>query len=412
MRPTSGPGEAATTSRADRQAFVALLIAALIVLWLARAVIGPFIVAAVLAYAFSPLVWAAEQRTRLPRAVVVGIGYVVAIALLGAAVYLLAGRVANELQELFAAGPDVVAGTLRRLVGTDTITIANQHIDVAALARELQSRAAGLLAEPGEAIHVAATLGEVALQALLVLIVTFYLLIDGHRFRDWTVSLLPAGEQPRTVAIIDRIHDVLGKWLRGQIFLVALVATVVYVFLGPVLHVPYALAIAIVTGILEVIPLIGPLIATAIAGTDAFARGGPELAGLVVVVFFVIRQVEDQVVMPIVIGRAVHLHPVVTIFAVLVGLSTMGVLGGLLGVPVAAALNVVLHELYLARGSRAGTSASSVIDEPPVVDAQAVVGPPPGVDASPAPEVAPAPESTASPSPDEPDPRRPLSASE
>ncbi|TMD29882.1 MAG: AI-2E family transporter, partial [Chloroflexi bacterium] len=227
MRPTSGPGEAATTSRADRQAFVALLIAALIVLWLARAVIGPFIVAAVLAYAFSPLVWAAEQRTRLPRAVVVGIGYVVAIALLSAAVYLLAGRVANELQELFAAGPDVVAGTLRRLVGTDTITIANQHIDVAALARELQSRAAGLLAEPGEAIHVAATLGEVALQALLVLIVTFYLLIDGHRFRDWTVSLLPAGEQPRTVAIIDRIHDVLGKWLRGQIFLVALVATVV-----------------------------------------------------------------------------------------------------------------------------------------------------------------------------------------
>jgi hypothetical protein len=64
------------------------------------------------------------------------------------------------------------------------------------------------------------------------------------------------------------------------------------------------------------------------------------------VVYLIVRQVEDQIVMPVVIGRAVHLHPVVTIFAVLVGLSAFGVLGGLLGVPVAAALNVTLHELY------------------------------------------------------------------
>jgi predicted PurR-regulated permease PerM len=66
----------------------------------------------------------------------------------------------------------------------------------------------------------------------------------------------------------------------------------------------------------------------------------------VLAVYIVARQVEDQVVMPLVIGRAVHLHPVVTIFAVLVGLSAWGVLGGLLAVPVAAALNVTLHELF------------------------------------------------------------------
>jgi predicted PurR-regulated permease PerM len=79
---------------------------------------------------------------------------------------------------------------------------------------------------------------------------------------------------------------------------------------------------------------------------DAFARGGAGLAAAVIVFYFVLRQVEDQVVMPVVIGRAVHLHPIVTIFAVLVGLSLYGVLGGLLGVPVAAAINVVFRELY------------------------------------------------------------------
>ena len=123
------------------------------------------------------------------------------------------------------------------------------------------------------------------------------------------------------------------------------VAFVVYVVIGPILHLPYALAIAVLTGVLEIIPLVGPLIATAIAGTDAFAHGGAGLALAVVVFYFVVRQVEDQVVMPVVVGRAVHLHPVVTIFAVLVGLSTYGVLGGLLGVPVAAAVNVIFREL-------------------------------------------------------------------
>ncbi len=123
-------------------------------------------------------------------------------------------------------------------------------------------------------------------------------------------------------------------------------SAVAYIGLGPIAHLPYALALAVLTGVLEIIPLIGPLIATAIVAIDAFARGGPGLAAGIVVFYFVLRQVEDQVVMPVVIGRAVHLHPIVTIFAVLVGLSLYGILGGLLGVPVAAAINVVFRELY------------------------------------------------------------------
>jgi predicted PurR-regulated permease PerM len=128
--------------------------------------------------------------------------------------------------------------------------------------------------------------------------------------------------------------------------LIALVAVVFYVILGPILHVPFALALAILSGVLEIIPLVGPIIAAALAGTVTFATHGTDTTIIVLVVYLVVRQIEDQVVMPLVIGRAVHLHPVITIFAVLVGLSTFGVLGGLLGVPVAAAINVTLHELY------------------------------------------------------------------
>jgi predicted PurR-regulated permease PerM len=349
---------------AERRAFVALVIAGILILWLARTVIGPFMVSAVLAYAFSPLVWAGQQRTGLPRVAIVAIGYLVAVALLAIVAYLLAGQAASEFQALVAAGPNAIAVTLRQLIGSDTVTLGNQQIAVEAIAREVQLRLAGFLSSPSEALHLAAVIGETALQAILVLIVTFYFLVDGHRFRDWLVAILPGDHQARTMTILDRIHQVLGKWLRGQLLLVALVAGVVYILLGPILHVPYALAIGVVTGVLEIIPLVGPLVATAIAATDAFASGGATLAGIVVLVFFIVRQVEDQVVMPVVIGRAVHLHPVVTIFAVLVGLSTFGVLGGLLGVPVAAAINVILHELYGDRGPAGPTDMQHIEVDP------------------------------------------------
>jgi predicted PurR-regulated permease PerM len=330
----------------SNRAFIALVIAAAIVLWLARAVLGPFVVAAVVAYAFSPIVSRTERRFGLPRIVVVAIGYVTAFVVLGALAWLLAGRVISEITQLASSGPNSIATTLRDLLGTDAIAIGGQQITVVEIAAQIQARIASLVASPGDALHLAGVVGEFALEAILALIVTFYFLIDGTSFRDHMVSVLPRDRRASTVALLERIHIVLGKWLRGQVFLIFLVAAVTYLVLGPILHMPYALAIAVITGVLEIIPLVGPLAATAIAGTDAFARGGPSLALTVIVFYFVLRQIEDQVVMPVVIGRAVHLHPVVTIFAVLVGLHTYGVLGGLLSVPVAAALNVAYRELY------------------------------------------------------------------
>ncbi len=330
----------------DRAPFAVLLLAAIGILWISRGVLGPFIVAAVIAYAFSPLVTAGQRRLGWPRAAVVGLGYAIAAVLVAVAAVLLAGRVARELELLAGSGPDSLARTLRELVGTDVLVIGGQQILVADIAHEIQARIAGLVTSPGDALHLAGQVGDIGLQAILTVIVTFYFLVDGTMFMDRAIALLPVAHRDRTSDVLARIHVILGKWLRGQILLIALVAAVAYIGLGPVAHLPYALGLAVLTGVLEIIPLIGPLIATAIVAVDAFARGGAGLAAGVIVFYFILRQVEDQVVMPVVIGRAVHLHPVVTIFAVLVGLSLYGVLGGLLGVPVAAAINVVVRELY------------------------------------------------------------------
>jgi predicted PurR-regulated permease PerM len=344
--PETPPGTDVAVPRRPGASLWWLLGAALLIFWLARPILGPFVIAAVLAYAFAPLVARAERRTGRSRLVIVLVGYVVTLGVLGALAWLLTGRLIAELQQLSSSGPDSLAALLRGLLGGDTIVLGGTTISVQQISAEIETAISGLVSSPGSAIELAKQVGDLALNIVLVIIVTFYLLVDGQRFLARTVTILPLEHRDRTTALLGRIHEVLGRWLRGQLLLVALVAVVVYVILGPILHLRYALAIGILSGVLEVIPLIGPVVAAAIAGTDAFAQSGTQTAILVIVIYAVLRQVEDQLVSPIVIGRAVHLHPVVTIFAVLVGLSTYGILGGLLGVPAAAAVNVVFRELY------------------------------------------------------------------
>lgn len=335
----SGP-----TGTSSRAGWIVLAVLVVGLLWVARDVLGPFIVAAVIAYAFSDPVNAAQARTGWPRAAIIGLGYVavLAIALVGLA--LLAGPTIAELNSLVASGPDALAVTLRAIVRADVIEIAGRQVTIDAISRAVENQLSGLTST--DAIRVATEASSFLLDAFLVLVVTFYLLVDGQRLIDRALLRVPVDRRVRIVELLDRVDRTLGHWLRGELVLIAFVAAVVYVVLGPILHVPHALAVALLTGVLEIIPLIGPVVATVIAAVNAFAAAGPVVAGVVVVFYAVLRLVEDQVVMPQVIGRVVHLHPVVTIFAVLVGLSVYGVLGGLLGVPVAAAANVLFNELF------------------------------------------------------------------
>jgi predicted PurR-regulated permease PerM len=333
-----------------------LTIGALVILWAARDVLGPFIVGGVIAYAFSQPVAAAQARTGWPRIVVIGLGYLVAIALIAVLVALIARQAVSEFTALAANGPDAIASTLRALVGSDTIDIFGHQIDVNSISAALEQNLNGMFASPGDAIHVATSAGTLLLDAFLSIVVSFYLLLDGPKLVARTITRVPADRRDRLSTVLTRIHTTMGRWLRGQLLLIFLVAIVVYVVLGPILNVPHSLAIAIATGVLEILPLVGPLVATVIAAAIAYSSGGLTVAIIVVVFYFIVRQVEDQVVMPLVIGRVVHLHPVVTIFAVLVGLSTYGILGGLLGVPVAAAVGVVFDEFFPAEQTPAAAT--------------------------------------------------------
>jgi len=329
---------------ARRVLILGVLVVAL--LWLAQPVLMPFVLAIIIAYAFGPYIDAVQERTGRSRFLIVVLLYGTGLVLVGALVVVFSGPIFRELQLLVRAGPDAIETALRQLLGGDSITIGDRTFTVEELAAQVQAALASYLETPEGAIRAAQQLLHGTLDTVLTIIVTFYLLLDGVRFRDIVLRFLDERDRSELIRVGRRVHVVVGKWLRGQMILVVLVAVIVSVVLGLVLKLPYPLALGLLTGLLEVITFIGPLIAGTIVAVVALSSGGVPVAIAAVVFLFVLRQIEDVLVMPFVLGRAVKLHPLAALFAVVVGATAFGILGTFLAVPVAAAVNVALHEFF------------------------------------------------------------------
>src|SRR5207247_7479151 len=119
---------------------------------------------------------------------------------------------------------------------------------------------------------------DAVLKTLLTLVALFYLLLDGRSFVDFFLRLLPPSQLPQTQEVLSQIHVVLGRFLRGQIFLIGLMSLVTFPILAFGFHLPFALPIALATGVLEVIPLFGPVIAGTVASAVALVNYGPGVA--------------------------------------------------------------------------------------------------------------------------------------
>jgi predicted PurR-regulated permease PerM len=268
--------------------------------------------------------------------------FLLLLALLGAGVAALEPRLARESRALAAHFPAVMRDLFSRITGGQQIEIVGATLDADSLAAATGSALAGALDTPTDVLRVAERVLQVTLQVVVFLIALLYFLVDGPRIGAYLLRFVPPARQADLERTGEAIHVRLGRYVRGQLLLVALMALVSWLVLHFVFHVRYALAIAVATGFLEIIPFLGPIAATSLAASLALTQSGLQVALGVVVAYLVLRQIEDQLVMPLVLGRAVELHPLVIMFAVLAGERIAGVLGMLLAVPIAAAAKVLL----------------------------------------------------------------------
>jgi predicted PurR-regulated permease PerM len=175
-----------------------------------------------------------------------------------------------------------------------------------------------------------------------IAVLTFYLLLERDRLDQLFTQFTP-GQRSRVERVIRKIEDKLGAWLRGQIILSLIIAVLAYIALFA-LGVPYALPLAIVAGLFEVVPVIGPIISSVPAIFIAYLTS-PVTALLTAIAFFVIQQAENHVVVPQVMKKAVGLNPLVVILAVAIGGKLLGIVGALLAVPIAVVIEIVSQDL-------------------------------------------------------------------
>lgn len=343
----------------NRWAKYALVIAVVIVtIILTRDILAPFVLAVATAYVVSPLVDRAQRMSRMPRGLVIALFYLIFIGTLTLLGALVEPELARQQNGLFKSGGTVADAVLDRAsrnaqivdllrrTGVDIVPFDDPLYPVkrAVVARRLQSEI-DRATQPGQVREVAQTTFGVLLKIVIWFFATFYLLLNGQRSVNYLYRFVPDDRIEQVRRVVGRIHIVLGRYLRGQLYLILIMSVASYIVLR-IFRIPYALPIAIGTGILEIIPFVGPIIATTIAGLVALSTQGVGPMLGIVIAYLVLRQVEDQIVIPQVIGRVVHLDPVVTIFVVLAGEKVAGIIGVLLAVPLAAAARVIIDEVF------------------------------------------------------------------
>lgn len=179
------------------------------------------------------------------------------------------------------------------------------------------------------------------LTIILLLVITFYLLLEKEALQERAAKLF-INREARVRNLFIKIEDKLGAWLRGQLLLSVIIGTAVYIGLI-ILNIPYALALAILAGLLEVVPVIGPII-SALPAVALAATISPLLAGGVAAMYFIVQQLENHVIVPQVMKRAVGLNPLVVILAIAVGGRLLGIVGGILAVPITVILQIIVTD--------------------------------------------------------------------
>jgi predicted PurR-regulated permease PerM len=179
---------------------------------------------------------------------------------------------------------------------------------------------------------------------IVVLFISFYLLLQKNGIEKAIAQYMPSQHYDRSIKVARKISLKMSAWLRGQLFLSVTLAILDFLALT-ILGVPLALTLAIISGFLEFLPIIGPLTAGALAAIIALSVS-PLLALIVIIWYVVLQQFEQHLIAPLIMKKTVGLNPVTIIVAVLVGGKILGILGILIAVPVVAALSVIVEEFY------------------------------------------------------------------
>jgi predicted PurR-regulated permease PerM len=192
-------------------------------------------------------------------------------------------------------------------------------------------------------LNTVAGVGETVLNFLIVLVLAFFLASDTTIGPRLAQNLIPQRYQPQLLLVAGRLRDRLGRWIWAQLAVASYFALTFGIGLT-VLGVPFALTIALVSGVLEVMPYVGGTVAV-ILGTLSALTVNPWLAVWVILLWLVVVEVKGHIIEPAFYGRAIQIHPAVVLVALVIGVKAKGVMGVFFAIPVAVVLLTLIEEI-------------------------------------------------------------------
>jgi predicted PurR-regulated permease PerM len=312
------------------------------------------------AYLVAPLVDLVQRPIRIgrrerviPRGLAIGIVYVVLFLGIGLAIYFLAPQLGAQFPEFKAQATAYYK----------TITSASdrlnqyfmQHRMPEGVVKAINNTVLGVIARGGELASAAfeRMLGWIIFIPWLVLIpiLSFFFLKDADSFRRSVLAMLPRGRlRWRGDEFFQDINSTLAAYIRAQLtacLLIGAICSIGFALLG----LPSPLVLGLIAGMLEFVPLVGPLVVAILAAVLALLHSGFGMAFVVLLFLGVLRIVQDYVIYPRIIGEGIHLHPLAVILAILAGAEIAGVAGIFLAIPVIAIITVSYRHWLEHRGS-------------------------------------------------------------
>jgi len=312
-----------------------------IFLYHVREVFPPFIVGAIIAYLLVPLVNGLATSAKVSMRVAVTVIYLLFVAVVAGVIWWAGPKLIVEFNNLYTDRLQIVSNLISQVA-----TQFGWQVDEAKATGDILRTLEQTVGKPEELVHIGGIVSKSMLELLVTIVSSIYFIVDSQRVGTFFLRFVPEERRQTTLELIKQMNSMLSKYVQGQLILITLMTAFAYLFLHFIFHLHYALVIAIVSGFLEIIPVLGPILATTTATVVGISQFGFGVAAWIIVAYTLARWAEDYTVIPNVIGHAVELHPLAVIFAVLCGEVTAGALGMLIAIPVAASIKVVLDVLY------------------------------------------------------------------
>jgi predicted PurR-regulated permease PerM len=385
-----------------RLVVIGLILLGILILYLSRAIITSLVLAGILAFLLNPIIKLLMLRLRMPRWLAVLLCYLLLLIALLLTPLLLTPAVVHAIQDIdidFVTLWDNTVSRLQQfLQGIRYIEVLGFQVDLSTTIDPILDMLSGVVPEgmtpslenifssipsvfqlaTGVASTVVSTVLTGAIAIGITLIFSIYMSLDLPHIHQSLLNLVPMPHRPEYAALVTRIQDVWNAYLRGQVLLMLIVGAMTFAG-NLVLGMPGALLLGIAAGLLEVLPNVGPVLAAIPALAVALLQGSTVLpvsnvafAVIIAVFYIIVQQIENNLIVPRVIGDAIEVHPILVMAGVITGATIGGLFGALIAAPLLATLRVLSQFVY-----------SKLLGQPPFPPPPQEPSPPPNDEAQP-----------------------------